>query len=112
MRNRANPENCRALNRKYLATPKGKAARARATIAYRARNRERQTAHDAVAYALRTGLIQRWPCEVCGNDKAQAHHPHYGVPLLVTWLCDAHHKAAHQLIAQTAQSEPPPLNRP
>ena len=102
MKNRANPENCRALNRKYLATPKGKAARARATKTYRERNRDRLEAHNAVAYALRTGRLDRWPCEVCGESAVEAHHPHYSAPLLVTWLCPAHHKQAHALIAEEA----------
>lgn len=104
MKNRANPENCRALNRKYLSTPKGKAARARATAAYRARNKQKLDAHNAVNYSLQTGRLQKLPCEICGDAKSQAHHPHYSAPLLVTWLCDQHHKQAHQISDSAHQS--------
>jgi len=100
MKNRANPENCRALNRKYLSTPKGRAARARATRAYRARHKAKLDAHNAVAYALRTGRIEPWPvCAVpdCTEHKPQAHHPDYSAPLAVVWLCDHHHKQAHRV---------------
>jgi hypothetical protein len=98
MKNRANPENCRALNRKYLASDKGKAARQRAQANYRARNKAKQRAHDLVAYAVRIGRIVSQPCWVCG-EKAQAHHPDYSAPLDVVWLCDSHHKQAHALVA-------------
>jgi hypothetical protein len=98
MKNRANPENCRELNRKYLATEKGKAARNRAQVNYRKRNRKKQLAHDAVAYAVRMKVLIPSPCWVCGKV-AQAHHPDYDRPLDVVWLCDMHHKQVHALVA-------------
>ena len=105
MQNRANPENCRALNRKYLATEKGKAARARATLKYREKHKEKLAAHNAVTYALKTGVLKRHPCWVCGLN-AQAHHPDYSRPLDVVWLCDKHHKEAHALVKQSPPTPP------
>jgi hypothetical protein len=93
----ARPEVCLEANKRYVKTPKGRAARARAIRNYRDRNKIKLDAHNAVAYALRTGVLQRWPCEVCGDEKAEAHHPHYGSPLLVTWLCQPHHREAHAI---------------
>jgi hypothetical protein len=98
MKNRANPENCRELNRKYLASPKGKAARQRATKKYRANHRKKLLAHNAVSYAIRMNTLDRWPCQVCGDHNSQAHHPDYDNPLGVVWLCDPHHKQAHAIV--------------
>ena len=96
MKNRANPENCRALNRKYLATEKGKAAKQRAQSNYRQRHKKKTVAHGMVAYALKMGTLKKLPCQVCGDENSQAHHPDYDDPLGVVWLCDPHHKQAHQ----------------
>lgn len=96
MRNRANPENCRALNRKYLSSDKGKAARARATKRYREKHAEKLKAHNAVTYALKKGVLQKQPCHCCGELRVEAHHPDYSAPLSVVWLCVAHHKQLHE----------------
>ncbi len=63
---------------------------------WRLRNPKKVWAQVATASALRRGLIQRKPCEVCGAKKAEAHHPDYDRPLLVRWLCRKHHKQAHR----------------
>ena len=52
-------------------------------------------AHAATRSAIRRGLIEPQPCEVCG-DKGEAHHPDHRDPLAVIWLCRRHHKAAHR----------------
>lgn len=98
MKNRANPENCRELNKKYLATEKGKAARQRAQIKYREQHKIKTKAHGMVAYALKIGAIQRQPCWACG-DEAEAHHPDYSRPLDVVWLCNPHHREVHAMVA-------------
>lgn len=63
--------------------------------AWRKRNPKSYIAHLAVGAALRHGVLERQPCEVCGADKSEAHHPDYDRPYDVTWLCRKHHKALH-----------------
>lgn len=61
-------------------------------------------AHAALRSAIKKGLIQRGPCEVCGVEHGQdgaivdGHHDpeRYDEPLAVTWLCRLHHRHAHR----------------
>ena len=41
--------------------------------------------------ALRSGQIKKSPCEICGIEKVEAHHPDYRSPLKIRWLCRKHH---------------------
>lgn len=63
--------------------------------AWRERNPQSTWAHMALRSGLRRGLVVPQPCEVCGEPRAEAHHPDYDRPLDVVWLCRPHHKAAH-----------------
>lgn len=46
--------------------------------------------------AIKTGILIRKPCEVCGStEKIHAHHSDYSKPLEVHWLCVLHHKHVH-----------------
>lgn len=62
---------------------------------WRARNPIKAWAHVATASGIRRGLIKPQPCEVCGAEKAEAHHDDYHRPLVVTWLCREHHRQVH-----------------
>lgn len=62
--------------------------------------RQKYLARKAVEYAVKTGRLERQPCERCGAEKAQAHHEDYGKPLDVMWLCPKDHKARHREIRQ------------
>ena len=63
---------------------------------YRIQNKEKVEAHAAVTKALRSGLIQRKPCSVCGEiNNVDAHHVDYSEPLKVIWLCRSHHILIH-----------------
>lgn len=53
-------------------------------------------AHNILNNAVRDGHISRKPCEVCGSEFSHAHHDDYFKPLLVRWLCAAHHKQWHE----------------
>lgn len=48
----------------------------------------------ANVYQHRGHLVPQ-PCAECGA-KAEKHHPDYGHPLLVVWLCRGHHLARHR----------------
>lgn len=58
-----------------------------------------QTAHNAVARALKNGSLQRKPCEMCGRERdVIAHHDDYTMPLAVMWLCPVHHASRHSFL--------------
>jgi len=66
--------------------------------AWKAKNRPKYLAHKRVENAIKTGKLQRRPCEVCGAERAHAHHDDYSKPLDVNWLCAAHHRERHRLM--------------
>lgn len=41
--------------------------------------------------AIAQGKIVKLACEVCGDNRSEAHHDNYYFPLLVRWLCKRHH---------------------
>lgn len=57
--------------------------------------RLRNRAYAAVAKGLEKGLLTKSPCQVCGEEKTQAHHDDYKKPLDVRWLCIKHHNEWH-----------------
>jgi hypothetical protein len=65
------------------------------SLAWAKRNPEKRHAHAVVKRALAAGTLTRQPCEVCGAEKAHAHHDDYSKPLIVRWLCPAHHAEVH-----------------
>ena len=44
---------------------------------------------------IKRGHLIPQPCRECGFEPAQAHHPDYGNPRLVVWLCAPHHHQLH-----------------
>lgn len=48
-----------------------------------------------LGFAVKSGKIEKKPCEVCGEEKSQGHHPDYRKQLEVKWLCFKHHREAH-----------------
>jgi ribosomal protein S27AE len=67
-------------------------------MAYKRANPEKISAHQAVARALKNGVLVRPnTCSRCGFDVlAIAHHPDYSKPLDVIWLCDQCHVRLHK----------------
>ena len=45
---------------------------------------------------LKRGHLKRAPCQNCGASTSQMHHPDYGNPRLVEWLCRGCHLALHK----------------
>lgn len=62
---------------------------------WHARNPWASWAHNATRSAVRRGLLTPQPCEHCGAEKVEAHHPDHRDPLRVVWLCRACHKRHH-----------------
>jgi len=58
----------------------------------------RYSAHGAVSRAIKTGLLTRRSCEICGSPRTDAHHDSYAQEdwLVVRWLCRSHHIAHHR----------------
>ena len=78
-----------------------RAARRRGVKRYRckAANRLKDRARWALAAAVKRGLIVRGPCEICGESRSEGHHfAGYAWPLVVQWLCRAHHEAANHRV--------------
>lgn len=80
----------------YAATDRGRDAARRGSRAFAQRNPIKYAAKNACSNAIRDGRLIRQPCEVCGKEKAQAHHDDYSKPLEVRWLCTKHHAAWHR----------------
>ena len=64
---------------------------------YVERNRIKLRAQKRARRAVEKGLLTKTGCEVCGTDKVHGHHPDYKEPLVVMWLCQAHHCEWHRL---------------
>ncbi|MGI6854350.1 hypothetical protein [Mesorhizobium sp. 1B3] len=52
-------------------------------------------AQQALRSALKRGLLEQKPCEICGETQVDAHHPDYDRPMDVQWLCRLHHRQLH-----------------
>lgn len=57
--------------------------------------RKKRARAIAGVYKKRGKLVPQ-PCEVCGGDHTEMHHPDYHQPLLVVWLCRRHHSELHR----------------
>jgi hypothetical protein len=57
----------------------------------------RESAKNAVKYAIKTGKLFKEACFICGEEKSVAHHSSYArdMRLVVTWLCTQHHNEIH-----------------
>lgn len=83
-------------------TDKAESGRYLRQLKWRERNPEKVWAHVALKSALRRGLVIQRPCEVCGDQHSEAHHPDYSRPAHVMWLCRKHHKAEHRRLRAEA----------
>lgn len=59
-------------------------------------NPQKVKAQSAVQYAVKTGKLEKGPCEFCGTAiDVVGHHDDYTKPLTVRWLCRLHHRHVH-----------------
>ena len=56
----------------------------------------RKKAREVLNHYLRDNHIDRKPCEICGAEKAEAHHDDYSKPLEIRWLCFKCHRQWHK----------------
>lgn len=59
-------------------------------------NAQRKKARYITGKFIKAGLIQKKPCEKCGNPNVQVHHLDYFNPSLVQFLCEKHHRDYHK----------------
>jgi hypothetical protein len=85
---------------KYYAdregTEKRKAWRIVHQRQYRMKNPVQYHCRGVTAHAMRSGVLVRKPCRVCGDPRSEAHHESYYEPLRVEWLCQRHHRELHK----------------
>lgn len=71
---------------------------------YAANNPEKIACRKLLAEAIKSGVLTRQPCQVCGEPDAQGHHEDYSKPLSVWWLCSEHHGERHREINKELRS--------
>ena len=84
------------MRREYQRTEIGKAAHRAATKRWVDRNAIKRAVHIITGNAIRSGVLTKMPCEICGCSTVHAHHDDYAHPLTVRWLCDNHHNEWHR----------------
>jgi hypothetical protein len=62
---------------------------------WRARHPERYQCQLQTMKLIRTGVLVRQRCELCGQEQAFAYHEDYGDPMSVHWLCREHAPRNH-----------------
>ena len=94
-----NLEKIQAYDRDRGALPHRRYLSSKICIEYRKNNPNRYKATTYIQNAIKKGVIERLPCEICGAINSHAHHSSYSEDmwLYVTWLCSIHHKAAHSI---------------
>lgn len=92
---RVNRERRLEVSKAYNRSESAKEMRRRVYEEMRERYPEKYAARQAVLVALRKGQLTRKPCQSCGKERSQAHHPDYSQPLQVVWLCARCHAAVH-----------------
>lgn len=92
-----NIEKIREYDRNRGSFPKRQAIRTKITKKRRHEVDGYQKSHNAVARAIKKGLIQRSnTCQICEKQgKTEGHHFDYHLSLKVIWLCPACHKQYH-----------------
>lgn len=85
-----------SAQRAYRQSESGRQAAINSTRNRRKKSPAKVNASNAVARAIRKGVLTKQPCEVCGTEvRVEAHHPDYTKPLEVKWLCRTHHREEH-----------------
>jgi hypothetical protein len=87
--------------RVYMQTEQGKTKHAEANARWQEMQPVRKAAIIILNNAVKNKRITKWPvCAIpeCETETVEGHHPDYGQPLSVVWLCNKHHRACHDLL--------------
>ena len=80
----------------YSQTEAYRDSQNKASIKWDKQNPVKKDAICRVNNAIRDGRLEKYPCEICGDDKVHGHHDDYAKPLDVRWLCPTHHVEWHR----------------
>ncbi len=88
---------CRACERMYQLTEAGKKASRKNKKNQREKFPEKEKAHQAVKYAIRSGrLLRPDTCEFCEEKRpVHGHHSDYDKILEIDWVCRDCHTELH-----------------
>ena len=95
-RRRANLPHREQARKLYAETEKGKHVGRKSVDRWSMLNEVKIKAQDKLHKAVASGKIQRKPCSICGDLRAQGHHEDYTKPLEVVWYCQKHHSLRHK----------------
>ena len=85
-------------HKRYQKTESGRASVIKSKKKWQEKNPVKRAVHVITGSAIRSGALQKMPCEVCGSkSRVHAHHDDYSKPLEVRWLCSKHHTEWHEL---------------
>lgn len=87
-----------AARKEYQKTDAWKVSHAKSLKKSAEKYPERAKARIKFSNAVRDGKVSKLPCFVCGCENTEGHHPDYGRPLDVVWLCNKHHTETHEMI--------------
>jgi len=79
----------------YSKTVRGRAVNNAGCKKWRNSHRLESSVQQKLRRAVKSGRVDKHPCEVCGDVKVHGHHDDYSKPLSVRWLCHKHHREHH-----------------
>lgn len=97
---------CRACHAEYMRNNRPKHSQLSEP------SRKKANARSYLHVYVKRGKVQKGICEICGSERAEAHHEDYTRPLEVHWLCRDHHlelhnaKKEHHISRYPTQGEP------
>uniref|UniRef100_A0A6M3ILG4 Uncharacterized protein n=1 Tax=viral metagenome TaxID=1070528 RepID=A0A6M3ILG4_9ZZZZ len=59
------------------------------------RHKDKIKARKKIKGLVHQNRLKRLPCQICGENKSEFHHPNYAKPYEVYHLCDYCHKKVH-----------------
>lgn len=90
---------CRQCHNRYMRETR------QTYVEFSPEQQRRAIARSHANMAQRRGALVPKPCEVCGSEHVEKHHDDYARPLVVRWLCRAHHRALHKVSRETSGGE-------
>ena len=94
------PKRIEAMKR-YQQSDRGKDSHTEAVKKWQEKHANRRAANVLLGNAIKYGRVIPFEfCQVfgCTETKVEGHHPDYGQPLSVVWLCNKHHRECHKTI--------------